>query len=484
MAVAALLAGCGGRDAAVSEEEPVAARIDVSAEAVQHVLEGELARFGNRRGDQLAALEKAVAAASEDAGLRMAYAEALFFSDKPDDARRELKIAGGLGAAPWELALVEFPYVQRKGSVQATVALFSAVSSEGAPERFFQQWRQVAGRAGADAERVACHAWTKAYPRAANGWGCLGEVERREGRHELAAGFYKQAAEAGSEAYAGELMGLLLEQGSLAELMSVAAPVAARYRESIAVTVGFAQLQAVEAQRGPDSACETLQGLAGRIGGNVRRYADAVDRVRATARPALLRCFVASALATRGRNEAMVLASSAAFDAAGLFDEARPLLERVIEIDPSNALALNQLGYSLAERNLELATALGYLERAHRLRPEDGGILDSLAWVYFRLGRFAEAEPLARRAIELAGEGAVLVDHLGDILWALGKKEEAIEQWRMAYWNAGEGDEDVRTTVPEKLQRAGAPLEEGGEGDGEEGGEGDDEGGDGEEGEE
>jgi hypothetical protein len=86
----------------------------------------------------------------------------------------------------------------------------------------------------------------------------------------------------------------------------------------------------------------------------------------------------------------------------------------------------------------------------------------------------------------------VLLDHLGDILWALGKTEEAIEQWRMAYWNARTGeDEDVHATVPEKLQRAGAPLEEGGEGDGEEGDgeegdgeEGDGEEGDGEEGEE
>ena len=444
-------------------------RKEVSAEAVQHMLEGELARFGNRRGEQLSALAQAVAADGGDAGIRMAYSEALFLSDKPDDARRELKIAGALGAAPWELALVEFPYLQRKSSVEATLALFVGASREGAPERFFQQWRQVAGRSGAAAEREACHAWTAAYPRQAIGWGCLGEVERREGRIEQAADFYRQAAEAGSEAYAGELMGLLLEQGSLAELMSIAAPVAASFRDSIGVTVGFAQLQAVEAQRGPDSACETLTTLAGRIGGNVRRYADAVSRVRETARPELLRCFVVAALATRGRNEAMVLASAGAFDAAGLFDEARPLLERVIEIDPSNAVALNQLGYTLAERNVELPKALGYLERAHRLRPDDGGILDSLAWVYFRMERFAEAEPLARRAIELAGSGAVLLDHLGDILWALGQKEEAIEQWRMAYWNAGDGDEDVRTTVPEKLERAGAPLDEGGEGDDEEG---------------
>lgn len=476
MAVAALLAGCGGRAVAVGEEEPEAERSEVSAEAVQHVLEGHIAKLGNQRAEQLAALEGAVSADGKDAGLRLAYAEALFLSDKPEEARRELKIAAGLGAAPWELALVEFPYLQRKSSVDATLALFVGASREDAPDRFFQQWRQVAGRSGSEAERQACQAWTVAYPRQATGWGCLGEVERREGRIAEAASFYKQAAEAGSEAFAGELMGLLLEQGSLAELMAIAAPVAARYRESIAVTVSFAQLQAVEAQRGPDSACETLTTLAGRIGGNVRRYADAVSRVRETARPELLRCFAAAALATRSRNEAMVLASAAAFDAAGLFDDARPLLERVIEIDPSNALALNQLGYILAERNIELATALGYLERANQLRPEDGGILDSLAWVYFRLGRFAEAEPLARRAIELAGAGAVLLDHLGDILWALGKKEEAIQQWRLAYQHAGEGDEDVLTTVPEKLQRAGAPLEEGGEDD--------DEGGDGEEGEE
>lgn len=469
VAVAALLAACAGRAVAVGEEEPAAARREVSAEAVQHVLEGHLAKLGNQRAEQLAALEAAVAADGNDGGLRLAFAEALFLSDKPEEARRELKIAGGLGAASWELALVEFPYLQRKSSVEATLALFEGASRDGAPERFFQQWRQVAGRLGSEAERLACQAWTTAYPRQASGWGCLGEVERREGRWAAAADFYRQAAEAGSEAHAGELMGLLLEQGSLAELMAIAAPVAARFRDSVAVTVGFAQLQAVEAQRGPELACETLKGLAGRIGGNVRRYADALDRVRATARPDLLRCFVASALATRGRNEAMVLASAAALDAAGLFDDARPLLERVIEIDPSNALALNQLGYSLAERNLELATALGYLERAHRLRPDDGGILDSLAWVYFRMGRFAEAEPLARRAIELAGEGAVLVDHLGDILWALGRGEEAIESWRRAYWSAEEGDEDVRTTVPDKLQRAGAPLEEGGEGDDEEG---------------
>lgn len=478
----ALLAACGGRAAAVAEEEPVAPRKEVSAEAVQRVLEGSLAKMGNRRADQVAALAAAVAADGKDAGLWLAYAEALFLSDRPEEARRELKVAAGLGAAPWEIALVEYPYVQRKGSVAETVALFVQAPNEGAPERFFQQWRQVAGRDGAVAERVACKAWTASFPTRPGGWGCLGEVERREGNAALAVDGFRRAAEAGSEAHAGELMELLSEQGSLAELLSVAAPVAGRYRESIEVTVGFARLQAMEGERVPDGACETLKAFAGRIGGNGRRYADAVDRVRTTARPELLRCFVSAALATRGRNEGMVLASAAAFEAAGLFDDARPLLERVLEIDPSNAIALNQLGYSLAERNIDLPKALGYLERANRLRPEDGGILDSLAWVTFRLGRLEEAEKLSRQAIELAGPGAILVDHLGDILWALGRKEEAIEQWQFAYMNASNETEDVLTTVPEKLKAAGAPLypEEPSYED-DDGGQGDDEGSDGDE---
>ena len=56
VAVAALLAGCGGRAVAVVEEEPEAERSEVSAEAVQHVLEGHLAKLGNQRAEQLAAL--------------------------------------------------------------------------------------------------------------------------------------------------------------------------------------------------------------------------------------------------------------------------------------------------------------------------------------------------------------------------------------------------------------------------------------------
>lgn len=457
------------------DEEVAPPRHEVSSEAVQAVVEGHLSKNGNRRDAQLAALTRAVEADGADAGLRLAFAEALFLADRADEARLQVKMAGGLGAAPWEQVLVAFPYAQRKESVAATVALFAEASPEGAPERYFQQWRQVAGRQGIEAEQTACTAWTVAYPRSPGGWGCLGEVARKDGRPEEAIVQHRKAAEAGSEQYACAYLETMKELPTDASRLEAAEAVAGRFKGNLAVTVALAALQEAQGVAGGTQSCETLSDLAARIGGNTRRYADALERVRASLGSERLNCFVGAALSTRGRNAAMLIASASAFDAAGRFERARPLLERVTELDPSNALALNQLGYSLAERNIELPAALGYLERAHRLRPEDGGILDSLAWVYFRLGRFAEAEPLSRKAIELAGQGAVLVDHLGDILWALGKKEEAIERWVFAYQNADGDSEDVLTTVPEKLKAAGAPhaleepsYEDEGDGEGEE----------------
>lgn len=453
-----LLTACGSRAPLPDGDEEPAARHEVSPEAVQAVLEGQLSKFGNRRDAQLEALTRAVAADGTDTGLRLAFAEALFLADRADEARMQLRVAEGLGAAPWERVLVAFPYTQRKESVAATLALFATAPPTGAPERYFRQWRQVAGREGVDAERAACTAWSTAFPTEPGGWGCLGDVALKAGHTEEAAEQFRRAAEAGSEHDAGSFMEALAGLQPSVARHDAAVAVAGRFKQSLSVTTGLARLQEKAGEAGEAAACVTLAGMAARIGGNARRYADALERVRASLGGERLHCFITSALATRSRNGSMVLASAAAYDAAGRFDRARPLLEQAVLLDPSNALALNQLGYSLAERSLDLSAALGYLERAHRLRPEDGGILDSLAWVYFRLGRFAEAEPLSRKAIELAGQGAVLVDHLGDILWALGRKEEAVERWRFAFQNADGESEDVLTTVPEKLKAAGAPL--------------------------
>ncbi len=73
-------------------------------------------------------------------------------------------------------------------------------------------------------------------------------------------------------------------------------------------------------------------------------------------------------------------------------------LRRVIELRPDYAHAYNALGYSLADRNVRLPEALQLIEKAHQLAPEDPYILDSLGWVYYRMGDL----PQARKYLEQA----------------------------------------------------------------------------------
>ena len=75
----------------------------------------------------------------------------------------------------------------------------------------------------------------------------------------------------------------------------------------------------------------------------------------------------------------------------GQFDRAEADLLAALEIRPDQASLLNYLGYSWIDRNQNLDRALDMIKRAVELSPGDGYILDSLAWAYFRLGRYQEA---------------------------------------------------------------------------------------------
>jgi len=72
------------------------------------------------------------------------------------------------------------------------------------------------------------------------------------------------------------------------------------------------------------------------------------------------------------------------------------------------------------------------IERAVAARPDSGYIVDSLAWVYYRLGRFDEAVEPMERAAELLPTDPIINDHLGDVYWMVGRKREARFQWQRA----------------------------------------------------
>lgn len=114
-------------------------------------------------------------------------------------------------------------------------------------------------------------------------------------------------------------------------------------------------------------------------------------------------------------------------DLAALERDLRFILER----EPDNSMALNALGYTLADRTTRYAEARQLIERAYALNPTDPAILDSLGWVNYRQGKLAEAEKLLRKAFERMPDHEVAA-HFGEVLWAAGKQDEARQVWRKA----------------------------------------------------
>jgi tetratricopeptide (TPR) repeat protein len=104
-------------------------------------------------------------------------------------------------------------------------------------------------------------------------------------------------------------------------------------------------------------------------------------------------------------------------------------LTRLVELRPSNAHALNALGYTLVDRTPRVTEGLALIERALALAPDDPFILDSVGWAQFRLGRLDEAEKYLRRAMEQRPDPEIAA-HLGEVLWAKGDRARAQDLWQ------------------------------------------------------
>jgi tetratricopeptide (TPR) repeat protein len=106
-------------------------------------------------------------------------------------------------------------------------------------------------------------------------------------------------------------------------------------------------------------------------------------------------------------------------------------LRYVLTLEPDHVDALNALGYTLADRTDRYAEAFDYISRAYRLQPENPAIIDSLGWVYYRLGNHQLAIRYLRQALEAMHDPEIAA-HLYEVLWVTGEREEARRVWRKA----------------------------------------------------
>ncbi|MDP3610157.1 MAG: tetratricopeptide repeat protein [Methylophilus sp.] len=120
-------------------------------------------------------------------------------------------------------------------------------------------------------------------------------------------------------------------------------------------------------------------------------------------------------------------------------------LYKLIKMRPDYAAAYNALGYSYADRNIKLIEAKTLIETALKLSPNDHYIMDSLGWVYFRLGDLPNAIEYLRKAYEIQADPEIAA-HLGEALWKQGQQEEAKIIWEQALKAFPENDVLLATT--------------------------------------
>jgi len=137
---------------------------------------------------------------------------------------------------------------------------------------------------------------------------------------------------------------------------------------------------------------------------------------------------------------ARAMAHDAAADDADMIAD----LERIIELDPDDAMALNALGYTLADRNERLDEARALVEQALESDPEDPAFIDSLGWVEFRQGNHERAVELLRQAWTAFRDHEVAA-HLGEALWVRGDREAAREVWARGLQLSQETDVLIET---------------------------------------
>ena len=122
---------------------------------------------------------------------------------------------------------------------------------------------------------------------------------------------------------------------------------------------------------------------------------------------------------------------------AKLVHEAERVLRELLAKDPDHVEAKNSLGYILADANVKLDEAVDLIEEALIAEPDSAHILDSYAWVHYRLGNFELAEHILINEAFPRFEGPIPVEslaHLGVIYWTMGRQDEAIEVWEEAYY--------------------------------------------------
>ena len=155
-------------------------------------------------------------------------------------------------------------------------------------------------------------------------------------------------------------------------------------------------------------------------------------------------------------NEMVWFLLGAIYERQKMFDRAETEFRRVLDVNPRNSAVLNYYGYMLGDLGIRLDEASALVQRALVEDPYNGAYLDSLGWIYYKQGRFPEAETALLKAVERESHDPTIHSHLGDVYFKSGRQDLAAAEWEksLSEWRRAlptETEEDKVAELEKKI---------------------------------
>jgi tetratricopeptide (TPR) repeat protein len=132
------------------------------------------------------------------------------------------------------------------------------------------------------------------------------------------------------------------------------------------------------------------------------------------------------------KNIELIFRLGVVLDKSGDKDGSIGQMRKILEIDPDNADSLNYIGYTYAEKGINLDEAMDLIQKALKIKPDSAFIIDSLGWVYYQKGLYDEALDSLEKAFSLLSNDPTIAEHLGDAYLKKSNYERSLEMYQKA----------------------------------------------------
>lgn len=228
---------------------------------------------------------------------------------------------------------------------------------------------------------------------------------------------------------------------------------APEYPEALALMVSLCR----QLNRVDDAVLFLERNIAGAITRHPAMYPLLAELHDSQERSAVARKVLEEGLRRYPESEDLLYSYGAFLEQKSEHRAAMDIMQKLVAINPSNAAALNFVGYSWANDGINLQTALDYIQRALELMPDNASIQDSMGWVLYRLGRLDEALPVLEKAAQGSQEPEVQ-EHLAEVLAARGQHKKALRIYqRLLADSVKAGNESGRLRLQKIIKALEAP---------------------------